>query len=592
MPSHSLMIPFFQGWRECTGLGLWTGDNVNTKRIHTDREVYSWLYQNAKGQILACVLLVLANIGLACMGVAFALASKSVIDGATTGGWSVLVWRSAVFLGIIALQALLQATCRHAQAAIQGRLEMGFKSRFLSAILKKDYRAVMAYHSGDLLNRLTSDVQAIANGVTSLLPTFSGLITKIVSAFWVLCMLDLRFSLIFALAGAAMFVVTRFFRKRLKALHKRVQETDGQVRAFLQELLSSFLVIRTFQVEGEMEAKGSRLQQANYAEKIKKNTISVVANTGISFIFNLGYLYALVWSCRGLIAGTVTFGTLTAVLQLVNQVQSPFVGLSGMLPQYYGVLASAERMMDIEALPDEPAVDSAPYDADTLYAHMLGIELQQVRFHYDRDPVLDQADLYLEKGSFAVISGLSGIGKSTLLKLLLGVFTPDSGHIGLRMDDGFRIPADRQTRGLFAYVPQGNFLLSGTIRENIAFIRPAATEEEITQAAELSCAMEFIASLPMGMETRIGEKGLGLSEGQVQRLAIARALLGGAPVLLFDEVTSALDAATEKQVLKNIKSLKNRTCLIVTHKAAALTVCDAVLQIVEGKIILEKKSQP
>lgn len=565
------------------------GAPAQPRRTYTDKEVFSWLYQNARGQVLACVLLVFANIGLACMGVAFALASKSVIDGATTGGMEALVWRSAVFLGIIALQALLQATCRHAQASIQGRLEMGFKSRFLSAVLKKDYQAVMAYHSGDLLNRLTSDVQAISGGVTSLLPTFSGLVTKIVSAFWVLCVLDWRFSLIFALAGAAMFVVTRFFRKRLKALHKRVQETDGRVRAFLQELLASFLVIRTFQVEGAMEDKGRRLQQDNYREKIRKNTISVAANTGISFIFNLGYLYALMWSCRGLIAGTVSFGTLTAVLQLVNQVQAPFVGLSGMLPQYYGVLASAERMMDIEALPDEPAVDGTPHDAGALYAHMLGIELRQVSFHYDRDPVLNQADLYLEKGSFAVISGLSGIGKSTLLKLLLGVFTPDSGHIGLRMDDGFRIAADRQTRGLFAYVPQGNFLLSGTIRENIAFIRPEATEEEITQAAELSCAMDFIDALPMGMDTLIGEKGMGLSEGQVQRLAIARAVLGGAPVLLLDEVTSALDAQTEKRVLENIQGLRNRTCLIVTHKAAALTVCDVVLRIVDGKIIMEKR---
>ena len=157
------------------------------------------------------------------------------------------------------------------------------------------------------------------------------------------------------------------------------------------------------------------------------------------------------------------------------------------------------------------------------------------------------------------------------------------------MDDGFRIAADRQTRGIFAYVPQGNFLLSGTIRENIAFIRPEATEEEIIQAAELSCAMDFIEELPMGMDTIIGEKGLGLSEGQVQRLAIARALLGGAPILLLDEVTSALDAQTEKQVLENIKCLRNRTCLIVTHKAAALAVCDVVLRFVDGKIIMEKR---
>lgn len=190
----------------------------------------------------------------------------------------------------------------------------------------------------------------------------------------------------------------------------------------------------------------------------------------------------------------------------------------------------------------------------------------------------------------------SGTGKSTHTRLWREYFGEDKAVMinddkpAIRlMDDGFRIAADRQTRGIFAYVPQGNFLLSGTIRENIAFIRPEATEEEIIQAAELSCAMDFIEELPMGMDTIIGEKGLGLSEGQVQRLAIARALLGGAPILLLDEVTSALDAQTEKQVLENIKCLRNRTCLIVTHKAAALAVCDVVLRFVDGKIIMEKR---
>ncbi|MEG0377698.1 MAG: ABC transporter ATP-binding protein, partial [Eubacterium sp.] len=493
------------------------------------------------------------------------------------------------FLFIIGAQALLQVYCRHRQAVIQGRLEMRFKLRGLGAMLKKDYRAVTAYHSGDLLNRLTSDVQVITSGITSLLPTVAGMLTKMVSAFWVLCLLDLRFSLLFAVAGLGMFTVTRFFRKRLKALHKRVQETDGQVRALLQEILENFLVIRSFGAEKKMSERSQGLQQANYREKIKKNTISVTANTGISFIFNLGYLYALIWSCQGIIAGSITIGTLTAVLQLINQIQAPFVGLSGILPQYYGVMASAERMMEIEELKAERILNGEPLDPGVLYQELKGIHFNSISFSYGREPVFDDARFFMEKGDCIMIAGASGIGKSTLLKLLMGVLTPNKGRIVLKMKSGFPITVDRCVRSLFAYVPQGNFLLSGTIRENVLFMCPEAEKEVIEEALRLSCAQDFINKLPDGLETRIGEKGLGLSEGQVQRLAIARAILGGAPILLFDEATSALDAQTERRVLENIKGLEHKTCIIVTHREAARKVCNKIIKITHGKIEEEVK---
>ncbi|MEG2418697.1 MAG: ABC transporter ATP-binding protein [Eubacterium sp.] len=552
------------------------------------RTTYRWLLGRARPELFSCFLLILANILLACMGVAFALASKGVIDGATSGGLSLLWERSLIFLGIIAAQGVLQAYCRHRQAVIQGRLEIRFKSAFLESVLEKDYSEMMHYHSGDLLNRATSDVQAITTGLTSLLPTFSSLVTKIISAFGVLCVLDWRFSLIFAVAGTAMFVVTWFFRQRLKRLHKRVQESDGLVRSFLQEIFESFLVVRTFGVEKAMVQQGIDLQEDNYREKIKKNTFSEGANTGIQFIFNLGYLYALIWSCQGLITGAVSFGILTAVLQLVNQVQAPFVGLSGMLPQYYGALASAERMMEIEGMADEHRVNGAPCEVEGLYASLEGIVLREVCFSYNRDLIFDGASVTLKKGQCIVIGGISGIGKSTLLKLLIGVFIPDSGEVGLLKKDGELVAVDRYTRPLFAYVPQGNYLLSGTIRENIAFIRPEASDYAVAEAARLSCALDFINALPLGFETHIGEKGLGLSEGQVQRLAIARAILGGAPIMLLDEVTSALDGETERQVLKNIQSMMDRTCIIVTHKTAALSVCDAVVTIEGGRIEMKE----
>ena len=296
--------------------------------------------------------------------------------------------------------------------------------------------------------------------------------------------------------------------------------------------------------------------------------------------YGAGFL-ALVWCSYLLLQGQMTFGSLTAVIQLVNQIQSPFVNLSGVLPKYVAMTASAERLMELEEIQGEaPPIQEKP---KSLYRRMDAIRAEHLSFSYDRDQILQDAGFSLPKGAFAVITGPSGIGKSTLLKLLLGIFR--SSGSSLYMDcQGQKVPLDRSTRRLFAYVPQGNLLLSGSLRENLTIVNPNATEQQLQQAIYVSTMDEFLPQLPEGLDTVLGESGAGLSEGQAQRLAIARAVLGGAPILLLDECTSALDEATEEKVLQRLKSLPGRTCIAVTHRPAARNLCDWQLEVSGGKI--------
>ncbi|MDD4238165.1 MAG: ABC transporter ATP-binding protein [Desulfotomaculaceae bacterium] len=554
----------------------------------TDRKTLAWIYQNSKAQLIPMLSLILGNALFAGCGVLFALASRGVIDGAVAGEKHTLIIQGMGLFAVIVLQFVLRVLCRSLQVRIQGRLEMGYKTKLLGKILHKDYAHTTKYHSGELLNRLTSDITVVSEGITSILPEFAGLVTKLLGALAVLCVFDPTFALIFTAGGLLLFFTTKYFREKLKHLHKNMQEKDGVVRSFMQELLGSLMVVKVFGAGREMKAKAAALQQEHYQQKLKKNTVSILANSGFAFIFSAGYLYALVWGAFGLMTKTISFGTLTAILQLVGQVQTPFTGLSGMLPKLYGVIASAERLIELEILPDEIEINKEDLNAAAVYRDMRSIKLEDVSFRYDRDIVLARANLTIDKSDFVMVSGPSGTGKSTLFKLFLGVFAPTEGTIGIELKNGERIPADRHTRKFFAYVPQGNLLLSGTIRESIAFVNARATDEEIMAAAEVSCAAEFIRTLPQGLDTIIGEKGLGLSEGQVQRLAIARAVLCGAPVLLLDEATSALDEATEERLLKNIKKMTDKTCLIISHKKAAFAICNKEIRIDNGRLkILE-----
>ncbi|HIY34195.1 MAG TPA: ABC transporter ATP-binding protein/permease [Candidatus Eubacterium faecigallinarum] len=551
----------------------------------SDKAVIKWILKICKSQIPTLAFLIAVNIIHGVTSVFFANFSKNVIDGATVMKDTGYIIKFALaLLGVVILQMSLSIIRSCVSERCKGRLDIVLKHHLLDVIMKKDYSTVTSYHTGELQNRMFNDVNIVTDGFTKILPQGIFFVTKLVSSLIYLIVLDKIFALVFLIGGCIVFAVTQLFRKQLKALHKKVQETEGKTRSFIQETVSNLLVVKAFSVEDKIQEQTDKLQEDNFIAKIKRRNFSIYANTGLNTVFSVGTVFAVAFGAWRILTGGMTYGDVTAMIQLVNQVQSPFASLSGIMPQYFSMIASAERLMEIDSIKEENHINECPIDVDKTYKELREISFKNISFKYDRDVIFDNTSLTVKKGDFVAITGISGIGKSTLLKLLLGVFNAQNGCITLKTTDG-EIAVDKNTRRLFSYVPQGNMVVSGTIRENLTFINDDVTEDEIAQAVEVSCAKQFIDELPRGLETVIGEKGLGLSEGQIQRLAIARSLLSKAPILLLDEATSALDEKTEKQFLTNLRQLENMTCIIVSHKKAAIEICNKNIRIKNGKII-------
>lgn len=544
-----------------------------------------WVLNKMRRRLPAFILLLAASAGNAVFSVIFALGTRGVIDSAVGGDRDAFLIACLQQAGIIAGILISKTLTRHLTEQLKAIMDRDWKQNILHNLLHGDYAEVSSYHSGELINRLNNDVRIVDEGLINALPNVVSMIARLITAITVLTYLEPWFALLVCGAGIIVFVGTSIMRRRLKELHKKVSEQDGIVSSFLQEALENLLVVQAMDVSEVMEGKSDELLETRYQMQRKRKNVSLLTNTGVSVMTYAGGFVALVWCAAKLLTGQITYGTLTAVTHLVAQLQSPFVSLSGAIPQYIAMTASAERLMELEEI--TPESDPIVEDAGELYTQMLSLNGDGLVFSYDRNYVLNGASFSIPRGSFTAITGPSGIGKSTLLKLLLGIFRADSGQMYVDCGDR-KVPVNRGSRRLFAYVPQGNLLLSGTLRENLMIVKPDATEEELQQAIYVSAMDEFLPQLPLGLETVLGESGAGLSEGQGQRLALARAILGGAPILLLDESTSALDGETERVVLNRIRALKDRTCIAVTHRPATLELCDWQLQIDEGKICMKK----
>ena len=543
-----------------------------------------WLLRQVRARVPELTLLTLTQAGQALFFVLFALGTRAVIDAAQTGDAAAFAAAAWMQLGIIAAILISSAVLRHLRERLLAELDRDWKKKLLHGLLNGDYAAVSAYHSGELINRLNNDVAKVNSGILTIVPGAVSMVTRLVAAVVVLRTLDARFTGLVLAAGLAVILATALMRRKLKELNKQVSAGDGKVSSFLQEAMEKLLMVQAMDVSGEVERRADQLLAQRFELQRRRKNVSVLTNSAVHVMYYGAGFLALVWCGAKLLTGQMTFGSLMAVTQLVGQLQTPFIELSGVLPQYTAMIAAAERLMELESVQGVPA--PITQEIQTLYADADAICARNVSFSYDRDEVLTDAGFVLPKGSFAVITGPSGMGKSTLLKLLLGVFRPASGGLYLRGASG-ELPLDRATRRLFAYVPQGSLLLSGTLRENLTIVRPKATREELETALHVSAVEEFLPQLPQGLDTPLGENGAGLSEGQIQRLAIARAVLGGAPVLLLDECTSALDEASERMVLTRLRSLPGRTCIAVTHRPAALELCDLRLKLTDGKIETE-----
>ena len=554
----------------------------------SDIATLKWMWGTFHKERWQVFVLIVANVVNAVVTVLYAGFSQKVIDAAATEkSIKRVVYYSVCFLFLVLFQLFLTLLSRSFSERCKARIEVTLREYILNLVMRKEYSKITKYHTGELQNRMTSDVQTISDGFTTILPNLIYFIVKLASAFIYLVVIDRIFAVVFLVGGVFVFCCTMMFRGVLKKLHKRVQETEGKVRSYIQEILTSLLVVKSFVAEDKVINEADELMEENYKTKMRRRLFGIFANAGINVTFNVGFVFALAFGAYRLLNG-MSFGRVTSMIQLVNQIQAPFASLSSILPKYFALLASCERIIELDGVPDEAETNDKNVDVNKVYESLKAIKFENISFSYDRDIILDNTSLTVNKGDFIAIMGISGIGKSTLLKLLLGVFRVNNGDIYLDTDMG-KIEVDKNTRKLFSYVPQGNFLLSGTIRDNLTFINPDVTEDEIKQAIEISCSDSFLYDLPEGLDTVIGERGIGLSEGQLQRLAIARSILSESPIMLLDEATSALDEATELRFLQNLKNMKNKTCIIVSHKTAALEICNKHIQIIDGKIVMEAK---
>ena len=559
-----------------------------------------WLYTipgRKKLYILSLMLVQALNGG---SGVLYAILLRNMVDSATAHDKGSFWHYVLLSIMLVSAQIGIRAVIRWLNELSKATFENIFKARLMHNILQKDFASVNAVHSGEWLNRLTNDTVVVANSYVEILPGLAGMVVKLISALIMMIVLDRRFACVLLPCGVLLIMLTYAFRKVLKKLHKKVQEQDGKLRIFLQEHISSMMMIRSFATEQQTETQAEEKMHEHKNARMRKNHFSNFCNIGFGTAMNGMYLFGMCYCGYGILLGTISYGTLTAITQLISQIQAPFANITGYLPRFYAMTASAERLMEIENFRDD--YTNRTLDIDTVknyYTNELrSFGLRSAKFTYyqtvdsiknlskdHQPPILKDLSIEISKGEYVAFTGHSGCGKSTVLKLLMSIYQLDGGKRYL-IDTGGEKPLSAEWHRLFAYVPQGNQLMSGTIREVVAFAdkKAAKNDERINKALQIACARDFVSELDGGIDTLLGERGTGLSEGQMQRIAIARAVFSESPILLLDEATSALDPDTEKRLLQNLRNMTDKTVLIVTHRPAALKICDRVIDFGIGKI--------
>ena len=554
-------------------------------------EALSWIYKTQGSKKLYILALTLVQAVNGASGVLYALFLRGIVDSAVAGSKEGFIRNAVYIVLLILLQLTLNAVIRYLSELGRASFENLFKERLMHNILRKDYGRVSAVHSGEWLNRLTNDTVVVANSMTDIIPGFAGMAVKLISALIMITVLDTRFALIMVPLGVILGCLTFAFRKNMKKLHKQVQEKDGILRIFLQERINSLTVIRSFSAEEHTEDEERSKILDHRKARLKRTTFSNLCSFAFGAAMNGMYIFGVIYCGYGILTGAITYGTLTAITQLITQIQAPFANITGYLPRWYQMLASAERLMEIEKFEDDLEGETATSgEVSAFYRDsLIGFGLEDVSYKYY--PATDKVELMskenmpyavsnlsidIKKGEYVAFTGHSGCGKSTALMLLMGVYMPDEGKRYLSDATGEQLTFNSYWRRLFAYVPQGNKLMSGSIRDIVSFADGSSegAQDRIDKALKIACASEFIDELEGGIDTVLGERGKGLSEGQMQRLAIARAIYSDAPVLLLDEATSALDENTEAQLLKNLRELTDKTVVIITHRPAALEICD------------------
>lgn len=540
---------------------------------YTTGQIIRWLWQAWRGNRLQATLNAL--VGLLQVGVSLASvwAVQRAIDVASHVVDGNIYW-AVVTMGVLILcDFALSISSIWIQNLLGIKAQNRMQQRMLDRILRSEWHGKETHHSGDVINRLETDVNNVVNFLTQTLPSTISTLAMFIGAFCYLASMDWRLAIIVVIMIPLFVLVSKLYVRQMRQLTHRVRQSDSKVQSVLQEIIQHRMLIKTLESDEEAVEKLENTQSELRHHVVRRTRFSVFSNLVLNFGFACGYLLAFTWAAFRMSAGSLTFGGMTAFLQLVNRIQQPARQLTKLVPAFVSVLTAAERLMELEEDPLEEQGDPIVFDAPC------GVRFSGVSFAYEEEEgnVISDLSFDFRPGSCTAILGETGAGKTTLVRLILALLHPNEGEVTLYNKVEERALSPRM-RANFVYVPQGNTLLSGSIRENLLLAKPDATDDEMAEALQQACA-DFVFSLPQGIDTSCAEQGGGLSEGQAQRISIARSLLRGRSIMLFDEATSALDPDTERRLLENILARQDKTVIFITHRPAVVDYCDKILRL-------------
>ena len=541
---------------------------------YSTAEIFRWLWRAWRGNRLQAVLN--ATVGL--LDVVVSLASvwavQHAIDVASHVRPGSIFWAVALMGGLILCDFALNISAVWIRNLLGIKAQNRMQQRMLDRMLRSEWHGRERLHSGDVLNRLEFDVSNVVTFLTETIPSTLSTLALFVGAFCYLCSMDWRLALLIVFMIPLFVLVSKVYVRQMRKLTRQVRDSDSKVQSVLQETIQHRMLIKTLESDATMVSRLENTQRELRHKVVRRTAFSVFSNLVLNFGFALGYLVAFAWAALRMSRHTLTFGGMTAFLQLVNKIQSPARQLTKLVPAFVSVFTAAERLMELEEDPLEEQGDPI------LLPPPCGLRLNNVSYAYDAADgnVIEQLSFDFTPGSCTAVLGETGAGKTTLVRLLLALLHPQQGSIEIYNRQGERYTLSPLMRANFVYVPQGNTLMSGTIRDNLRLGRLSATDEEMHEALHQSCA-DFVFDLPDGLDTYCTEQGGGLSEGQAQRIAIARALLRNRSIMLFDEATSALDPETERKLLQNILTRHDKTIIFITHRTAVIDYCDQTLTI-------------
>lgn len=551
--------------------------------IHNLKEFFikiKWILSHAKPVIPFLIFTTVISSASSLISVYNTLISKSLIDNAIGGNTSqvikYLIIMISITLGMMLLNPITSLLSTHAST----KLNQNIQNKMFEHIEYSSWLEQSKFHSVSLLTRITSDVATISSTLLSTIPNIISILVTLLASFSTLIYLAPSIAIIAIFIGPFLVLVSRYFSKKLKALYKKAQEEDVKYRAFIQESVQNIMIVKTFCMEKINMDRLIQIQNNKYNIAMKNTKLSAMTGLAMSLCSNLAYFTIFCWGALNISTGVTTYGTFTAMLQLYGKVQSPFSSLASMFPGLISTIAAAERLMELEEIPLEKSSEKEVIDFINPE-----ITFEDVSFEYKKGTkIINDINLTIPYGETIAFVGPSGEGKTTLIRLILALINPSSGKVYLK-ENNKKDSFNRDYRNLISYVPQGNTLFSGTIEDNLRYGNFEATEEEIYEALKNACALDFVNELENGIKTVIGEKATGISEGQAQRIAIARSFLRKKPILILDEATSALDPETEVKVLKAVKALSHKpTCIIITHRPSALNICHRIIRLEKGHL--------